>query len=75
MLKLSLEELEPKQKFMLMAALKVSIEMKKMGFSKEKYMEWCSSIWETMELEENEDLNETLQDMMVEDIKRFYNVE
>ena len=75
--KFSMDDLDPKGRFLLIASMKVAIELEDNGFSKEKYITWCSEVWDTIKMHGDEDIEEILNGAMKDDLeiylKRFKN--
>jgi hypothetical protein len=71
MQKVDIKDLTPRAKFMLVAALKVALQLRQEGYDKDKYTAWCKSVWETMELDANKDLEKMLDGIMERDIKEY----
>jgi len=65
--KISLEEfmkLPPVTRMMWASATKSALKMEQMGFSREKYIEWCLGIWESMKMLSPEEMDNILETIM-----------
>ncbi len=62
---------DPRMKFIFIAMMKAAIELRSYGCDREKFIEFAQGIWESMELNNEEELKETLNSIMKEDVDKY----
>lgn len=65
------EDMDTMGKFLFIASMKVAINFSDIGYDKKKYIEWCSEIWDSMKMNNREDLENALNGAMEKDIDKF----
>ena len=68
--KINETELSNEARFLFIASMKVAIDMKKMGKERKAYLEWCSEIWSTLEINGLEKMDSLITEVMQSDIIR-----
>ena len=64
-------ELEGDAKFLFFTMMQAAIRMKSLGKKQKDYVDFAKGIWETLELNNSEELQDLLQESMLEDLKKF----
>jgi hypothetical protein len=67
----NLDDLDPESKFMFIATIKVAIFFKNSNKTKEEFLEFCGEIWNSMEANDPEILNDIIQQSMQRDLKNM----
>ena len=68
---LSLDELSMESRFLIIASMKVALILEKQGFDREKYIDFCLGIWESIKLSDPQGLENILNSAMDDDIESF----
>ncbi len=66
-----MDDLDVETKFLFIASSKVVIRLTEAGFDKKKYLTWCSEIWETVKINGEENLEETLNAYMHDEVENY----
>lgn len=64
-------ELDGDAKFLFFTMMQAAIRMKSIGKSQKDYIEFAKGIWESLELNNPEELQNILHESMIKDIKRY----
>lgn len=72
-MKINNEELSGNVKIIFVAMMQVALRMKLLGLGKNKFISFAEETWNTMELNDADDLKNLLNRMMEEDLEKFQN--
>lgn len=64
-------ELNQDQKFIFFTGMQLAIKFKKLNFTEKQFIEFCKGLWESVEMNNLEELENTLQYSMKEDLENF----
>ncbi len=68
---LNLDGMSPQTKFIVVASMKTVIELKKKGFNEKQYLDFCKGTWESVEMNDEETLEDIINDSMKKDLVKF----
>ena len=64
-------KLTPQLEFMLIATMKIALDWRKSRQDKEEFLKWCSEVWDTIDLNGAEMIEESLNKRMQADLERY----
>ena len=67
---LYLDKLHPVTRALVISMMSTALQLEKQGFNKEKYMLFCSGIWESMKMSDPETLLDDMCEIMREDMHK-----
>ncbi len=65
------QPLSPLADFCFIAMMQVAIKMKKEGETRAFFLEFAAEIWDSLEMNDTDELQNVLSDRMMSDLKRF----
>ena len=65
------QELSGDAKFLFFTMMQAAIKMHDMGKTKEEWLDFALGIWESLEMNDKDELYETIQSSMLKDLKDF----
>ncbi len=64
-------EMEPHSKFLFMMMMNAALKMHNMGLSEAQFLDFAKGIWETIEMNDKQYLEDVMRDAMTSEVSEF----